>query len=111
MEGRESAAALPSTIFGRPLGAQMLDRRAVTEVRLWRTRSALRPPTARKGWQDLAATIRNPMPEAWDFLTRTPMAKAKFTALTYEWSSPPPRERRSAPSHRHQPSADHSTET
>lgn len=30
---------------------------------------------ARKGWQDLAATIRNPLAEAWDFLTRTPLAK------------------------------------
>jgi hypothetical protein len=27
---------------------------------------------ARKGWRDLVATIRNPMAEAWDFLTRTP---------------------------------------
>ena len=29
---------------------------------------------ARKKWQDLLATIRNPMSEAWDFLTRTPLA-------------------------------------
>lgn len=29
---------------------------------------------ARKGWQDLVATIRNPMTEAWDFLTRTPQS-------------------------------------
>lgn len=28
---------------------------------------------ARKGWQDLVATIRNPMAETWDFLTRTPL--------------------------------------
>ncbi len=28
---------------------------------------------ARKGWQDLVATIRNPMSETWDFLTRTPL--------------------------------------
>jgi hypothetical protein len=28
---------------------------------------------ARKGWRDLVATIRNPMSEAWDFLTRTPL--------------------------------------
>lgn len=28
---------------------------------------------ARKGWQDLVATIRNPMSDAWDFLTRTPL--------------------------------------
>ncbi|WP_031208045.1 MULTISPECIES: hypothetical protein [Microbacterium] len=27
---------------------------------------------ARKGWRDLVATIRNPMADAWDFLTRTP---------------------------------------
>ncbi|MGF6824574.1 hypothetical protein M2317_003503 [Microbacterium sp. ZKA21] len=27
---------------------------------------------ARKGWRDLCATIRNPMADAWDFLTRTP---------------------------------------
>jgi len=26
---------------------------------------------ARKGWQDLAATIRNTLADAWDFLTRT----------------------------------------
>lgn len=30
---------------------------------------------AAKGWHDLAATIRNPLAEAWDFLTRTPLAK------------------------------------
>lgn len=30
---------------------------------------------AAKGWQDLAATIRNPLAEAWDFLTRSPLAK------------------------------------
>lgn len=29
---------------------------------------------ARKGWQDLTATIRNPLVDAWDFLTRTPPA-------------------------------------
>lgn len=27
---------------------------------------------AQKGWRDLVATIRNPMSETWDFLTRTP---------------------------------------
>lgn len=27
---------------------------------------------SRKGWRDLVATIRNPMAETWDFLTRTP---------------------------------------
>jgi hypothetical protein len=27
---------------------------------------------ARKGWRDLIATIRNPMTDAWDFLTKTP---------------------------------------
>jgi hypothetical protein len=30
---------------------------------------------ARKGWQDLSATIRNPLAEACDSLTRTPLAK------------------------------------
>ncbi|MEB3068269.1 hypothetical protein [[Mycobacterium] vasticus] len=30
---------------------------------------------AAKGWQNLAATIRNPLADAWDFLTRTPLAK------------------------------------
>lgn len=30
---------------------------------------------ARKVWQDLSATIRNPLAEARDFLTRTPLAK------------------------------------
>lgn len=29
---------------------------------------------ARRGWQDLVATIRNPMTETWDFLTRTPLS-------------------------------------
>lgn len=29
---------------------------------------------AKRGWQDLAATIRNPLADAWDFLTRTPLA-------------------------------------
>ncbi|MDQ1246062.1 MAG: hypothetical protein QG597_429 [Actinomycetota bacterium] len=29
---------------------------------------------ARKGWRDLVATIRNPMTETWDFLTRTPLS-------------------------------------
>ncbi|WP_424467407.1 hypothetical protein [Pseudoclavibacter helvolus] len=28
--------------------------------------------SARKGWVDLAATIRNPLADAWDFLTSTP---------------------------------------
>lgn len=28
---------------------------------------------AEKGWRDLVATIRNPMSETWDFLTRTPL--------------------------------------
>jgi hypothetical protein len=27
---------------------------------------------ARKGWANLAATIRNPLVDTWDFLTRTP---------------------------------------
>lgn len=30
---------------------------------------------ARKGWQDLAATIRNTLSDAWDFLTPTPLVK------------------------------------
>lgn len=30
---------------------------------------------ARKGWQDLTASIRNPLADAWDFLTRTPLMK------------------------------------
>lgn len=29
---------------------------------------------AAKGWQDLAVTIRNSLAEAWDFLTRSPLA-------------------------------------
>lgn len=29
---------------------------------------------ARKGWQDLVATIRNSMTDTWDFLTRTPLS-------------------------------------
>lgn len=29
---------------------------------------------ARKGWRDLVATIRNPMADTWDFLTRTPLS-------------------------------------
>lgn len=30
---------------------------------------------AQKGWIDLCATIRNPLADAWDFLTRTPTAE------------------------------------
>ena len=30
---------------------------------------------ARKGWQDLLATTRNALTDAWDFLTRTPLAQ------------------------------------
>lgn len=30
--------------------------------------------TARKGWRDLVATIRNPLADTWDFLTRTPLS-------------------------------------
>lgn len=30
---------------------------------------------AQKGWRDLVATIRNPMTEVWDVLTRSPLAK------------------------------------
>ena len=29
---------------------------------------------AKRGWTDLKATIRNPLADAWDFLTRTPQA-------------------------------------
>ena len=29
---------------------------------------------AKKGWRDLVATMRNPMADVWDFLTRTPTA-------------------------------------
>ena len=29
---------------------------------------------AQKGWRDLVATMRNPMAETWDFLTRTPLS-------------------------------------
>lgn len=29
---------------------------------------------ARKGWRDMAATTRNSMADAWDFLTKTPTA-------------------------------------
>lgn len=31
--------------------------------------------SAMKGWRDLVATHRGPMTDAWDFLTRTPLAK------------------------------------
>lgn len=31
--------------------------------------------SAQKGWQDLAATIRGPLTDSWDFLTRTPTAR------------------------------------
>lgn len=30
---------------------------------------------AKKGWRDLCATIRGPMVETWDFLTRTPLER------------------------------------
>jgi hypothetical protein len=30
---------------------------------------------ARKGWTDLKATIRAPLTDAWDFLTRTPLER------------------------------------
>ncbi|MFW6639651.1 hypothetical protein ACOALZ_06360 [Nocardiopsis algeriensis] len=32
---------------------------------------------AKKGWRDLVATIRNPMTETWDFLTRTPLVTTR----------------------------------
>lgn len=31
--------------------------------------------SARRGWTDLKATIRNPLADAWDFLTQTPRLK------------------------------------
>lgn len=31
---------------------------------------------ARKGWMDLKATIPNPLTDAWDFLTRTPLERS-----------------------------------
>lgn len=30
---------------------------------------------AQKGWQDLKASIRDPLADTWDFLTRTPLEK------------------------------------
>ncbi|MBO1029785.1 hypothetical protein IPV09_00360 [Tessaracoccus sp. SD287] len=33
-----------------------------------------------RGWRDLVATIRNPMTETWDFLTRTPLT---MTPINY----------------------------
>lgn len=30
---------------------------------------------AQKGWRDLVATIRNPMADTWDFLTRSPVER------------------------------------
>lgn len=30
---------------------------------------------AKKGWRDLCATMRGPMAETWDFLTRTPLER------------------------------------
>ncbi|MGC0141832.1 hypothetical protein [Pseudactinotalea sp. Z1732] len=38
-----------------------------------------------KGWRDLVATIRNPMSETWDFLTRTPLMT---TPTNYELKGP-----------------------
>ena len=35
---------------------------------------------AKKGWRDLVATIRNPMTDTWDFLTRSP---AEHTPTNY----------------------------
>jgi len=35
---------------------------------------------ARRGWVDLQAVIRNPLTDAWDFLTRTPQVQ---TATNY----------------------------
>lgn len=33
---------------------------------------------AKKGWTDLAATIRNSLVDSWDFLTRTPELETPF---------------------------------
>ena len=30
--------------------------------------------SAQRGWTDLCATIRGPLVDAWDFLTRTPLS-------------------------------------
>lgn len=30
--------------------------------------------SAKRGWNDLRATIRSPLSDTWDFLTRTPLA-------------------------------------
>lgn len=30
---------------------------------------------AQKGWRDLSATIRGPLADAWDFLTRSPLTE------------------------------------
>lgn len=35
---------------------------------------------AKRGWRDLCATIRGPLADAWDFLTRTPL---DVTPLNY----------------------------
>ncbi|MFN3865938.1 MAG: hypothetical protein ACK4MD_04400 [Demequina sp.] len=31
--------------------------------------------SARRGWQDLCATMRSPLADSWDFLTRTPLER------------------------------------
>jgi hypothetical protein len=31
--------------------------------------------SAQRGWRDLAATIRGPLADSWDFLTRTPIER------------------------------------
>ena len=37
---------------------------------------------AKKGWHDLVATMRNPMADAWDFLTRTPTSTTSICHVT-----------------------------
>lgn len=36
---------------------------------------------ARRGWRDLKAAIRNPLADAWDFLTHTPEQITPFNYL------------------------------
>ncbi|UTR83589.1 hypothetical protein [Streptomyces cavourensis] len=55
------AAAKKGELVPRPA------RKAEYEIRFATT-------DAKRGWRDLIATIRNPMSETWDFLTRTPLS-------------------------------------
>lgn len=36
---------------------------------------------AQKGWRDLAATLRGPLADTWDFLTRTRWTSPRPTTL------------------------------